>query len=80
MLRHVNRYTQRERKAGHLQRIRTFLIPSPPGCRRTPPAQMLLPAKAFWTPQILTIGYGEIYNNRSHRSLFITETILQNLL
>lgn len=50
MLRHVNRYTQRERKAGHLQRIQTFLIPSPPGCWRTPPAQTLLHAKALLYP------------------------------
>lgn len=50
VLRHVNRYTHRERKAGHLQRIRTFPIPSPPGCWRTPPAQMLLHAKALLYP------------------------------
>lgn len=35
---------------GHLQRIRTFPIPLPPGCWKTPPAQTLLHTKALLYP------------------------------
>lgn len=79
MLRHVDRYTQRKKSRAFTENP-DLSDPVPWRALKDTPAQTHLHAKACCTLQILTIGYGEIYNNHEHRSLLITETILQNLL